>query len=243
MKYPQNAQSSLPQFILFLNRPNLQAGDKFYMEILRIPEVLSCLRQYKDILNENEIDIPLWLYGLTHKLKILDSKPKFSVLGFIISLGLFDRWTARHGCPQYIVGSDPVMSVISGEISFEEQALLLSRGRFQDSGRLALYQARSSYLAKEKRDFCLLGLKRRQESSSLKEILLSLKQKIKKEGRELDCIFQFLTPHEREFTDRLQGMDIFPEDFLEEDADLNWLWPAWKRSQIQRPRSGRAKIC
>ena len=242
MKAPKNLQTPSSPTVLFLNRACVPPNDRFYTEIFRVPEILSCLRQYRDVLNDNEIDIPVWLYCLSQTFKTnLSSRPSPSIMGFIISLGLFDRWTERHGTPQYILGSGPVMSVICGEISFEEQALLLSRGQFQNSTSLSLYEARSPYRIGGRREFCLLGLKKRQESKSLKEILLSLRQKIENKG--LDGTFQFLTPHEEEFMDRLQAMGIFPEDFLEEDAGLNWLWPTWKRSQIhQRLKPGSAKI-
>ena len=218
--------------ILILNKPNVITDNNFYMEVFRIPEVLNRLRQYREVLNENEINIPIWVYCLTQDIKSLMGSPQPFVLNFLISLGLFERYTAKKGWPHYIVGFDPLMSLITGEISFEEQALLLTNGYCQESKGLQLYQA-SSYYNKQTGAFCLTSLKRKQRSNSLEEILISVKQKFKKNENFSDWTFQFLSPHEEKFMDDLKSHNIFAKDFLEWDQALKWLWPMWKKTQMQ----------
>ena len=228
--------------ILILNKPNVITDNNFYVDVFRVPEVLNRLRQYREILNENDMNIPIWVYCLTQDIKSLMGSPQPFVLNFLISLGLFDRYIARKGWPQYILGSDPLISVIACEISFEEQALLLTNGYCQESRELQLYQA-SSYYNNETGSFCLTSLKRKQKSRSLKEVLIRLKQKNKKDEIITDLVFQLLSPHEEDFMDQLMSYGLFPKDFLEWDQDLNWLWPIWKRTQMQFLRSKSAQIC
>ena len=228
--------------VLILNRPYVITDNNFYVEIFRIPEVLNRLRQYREILSENDLNIPIWVYCLTQDIKSLMGSPQPFVLNFLISLGLFDRWIARNGWPQYIMGFDPLMSVIVGEISFEEQALLLSNGYCQESRKLQLYQA-SSYYNNQTGSFCLTNLKKKQVGHSLKEVLVCLKQKFQKDKNQIDWFFQLLSPHEEDFIDDLSSYGVFPKDFLERDQALKWLWPIWKKTQMQCLRKKPAQIC
>ena len=188
------------------------------------------------------MQIPLWVYCLTQDIKSLMGSPQPFVLNFLINLGLFERWIAKNGWPQYIVGSDPLMSVIAGEISFEEQAVLLSNGYCQESTKIQLYQA-SSYYNNHTGSFCLTNLRKRQISHSLKEILIYLKQTFKKNENWTDWFFQLLSPHEESFMDDLKSYGLFPRDFLERDQALKWLWPIWKKTQMQHLKKHLAQIC
>ena len=228
--------------ILILNRPNVITSNNFYVEVFRIPEVLSRLRQYREVLNENDMNIPIWVYCLTQDIKSLMGSPQPFVLNFLINLGLFDRWIARNCWPQYIIGSDTLMSVITGEISFEEQALLLSNGYCQESGEQQLYKA-SSYYNSQTGSFCLTNLRKKQVSRYLKEILVHLKQELKTDEDGADLYFQLLAPHEEGFIEKLKSYGVFPKDFLEKDQALKWLWPIWKRTQMQILKDKPAQIC
>ena len=228
--------------VLILNRPHVITDNNFYIEIFRIPEVLNRLRQYREILNENDMNIPIWVYCLTQDIKSLVGSPQPFVLHFLVSLGLFDRYTSRNGWPSYIIGSDPLMSLIAGEISFEEQVLLLTNGYCQESGELQLYQA-SSYYNNKTGSFCLTSLKRRGRGPSLKEILINLQEKFKKNEDFTDWAFQLLSPHEDDFMDDLKSYGIFSKDFLEWDQGLKWLWPLWKRTQMKHLKKQPAQIC
>ena len=228
--------------VLILNRPNVITDNNFYVDVFRIPEVLNHLRQYREILNENEMRIPVWVYCLTQDIKSLMGSPQPFVLNFLINLGLFERWIAKNGWPQYIVGSDPLISVIAGEISFEEQALLLSNGYCQESGKIQLYKA-NSYYNSQTGSFCLTSLKKKRISNSLKEILVSLKQNLKKDDNWADWSFQLLSPHDESFMDQLKSYGLMPKDFLEGDQSLKWLWPIWKRTQMQYAKKQPAQIC
>lgn len=228
--------------ILILNRPNVITDNNFYVEIFRVPEVLNRLRQYREILHENDMNIPIWVYCLTQDIKSLMGSPQPFVLNFLISLGLFDRYTAKNGWSQYIIGSDPLMSLIASEISFEEQILLLTNGYCQDGDRLQLYQA-CSYYNHQTGSFCLTSLKRKQTHNSLREILLGLQKKLKKEEDFSDLNFQLLAPHEEDFMNDLKSYGIFPREFLESDQSLKWLWPIWKRTQMQSLKRESAQIC
>lgn len=221
-----------PKSVLILNPPNVITDDNFYVEVFRVPEVLNRLRQYREILNENDINIPIWVYCLTQDIKSLRGSPQPFILNFLINLGLFDRWTSKNGWARYIIGSDPLMSVIAGEISFEEQCLLLSNGYCQASGKLQLYQA-SSYYNNQTGSFCLTSLKKKCIKPSLKEIIFHLKKKIKQERDPSAYFFQLVSPHEEVFMEALKSYGLEPIDFLERDQALKWLWPIWKKTQMQ----------
>ena len=240
MTKPNNLYES--KSVLILNRPNVITDNNFYVEVFRIPEVLNQLRQYREILNENDMQVPVWVYCLTQDIKSLMGSPQPFVLNFLINLGLFERWIAKNGWPQYIAGSDPLISVIAGEISFEEQVLLLSNGYCQESGKIQLYQA-SSHYNNQTGSFCLTNLRKRRISHSLKDILLYLKQNLKADESWADWSFQLLSPHEEGFMEDLKSYGVFPKDFLEGDPSLKWLWPIWKRTQMQYLKKRPAQIC
>ena len=158
-------------------------------------------------------------------------------------MGFFDRYVSKKGWPHYILGTDPLISVVAGEASFEEQALLLTNGYCQESKELQLYQA-SSYYNDKTGSFYLTNLKRMERSLSLKRILSLLRQKNNVEEEVFtDLTFQLLSPHEEEFNDTLKSHGLFPQEFLEWDQDLKWLWPRWKRVQMQVLRKRLAQTC
>ena len=230
------------QSVLIFNKPNVITDNNFYMDVFRIPEVLNRLRQYRDILNENGMSIPIWVYCLTQDIKSLMGSPQPSVLNFLINLGLFDRYIAKRGWPQYILGSDPIISVVTCEISFEEQVLLLTNSRCHESGELQLYRARS-YFNRQTGSFCLTSLKREQKSHSLKEILLCLEKRFKTDEELSEWAFQMLSPHEGALMDGLKSNGLFPREFLEWDQGLKWLWPIWKRTQMQFSKNQPVPLC
>ena len=216
--------------ILILNQPHLIKEDQFYFQLFRVPEVLSRLKQYREALNKNNINIPLWVYNLTQDLKIFTEGHKPFVLNFLISLGFFDRYIAYNGWPRYIIGSNPLMSVLVGNISFEEQVLLLSHGYCYSSSKLQLYHA-SSFYNIQTDSFHLNSLKKEPVGGSMRELLQYFRAKLKKDWKE--CFFQLLSPHGEEFTAQLADQGVFARDFLEFDSSLKWLWPDWKKSQLQ----------
>ena len=228
--------------VLILNKPNVITDNNFYVEMFRIPEVLNRLRQYREVLNENNIRIPIWVYCLTQEIKSLMGSPQPLVLNFLINLGLFDRYTAKQGWPSYMIGADPLVSVLAGEISFEEQALLLTKDYYQEGKEMQLYQA-SSYYNNHTGSFHLTSLKRKQRSVVLKDIVTYLQKKLKKNEDFTDWTFQWLSPHEDVFGENFKSYGIFPKDFLEKDQDLNWLWPLWKKTQMRFLRKNSAQIC
>ena len=217
--------------VLILNRPQVPINSKLYMEMVRIPEVLSRLRQYREILNKNDMYVPVWLYCLIQDIRSLKGSPQFYILSFLINMGLFDRWIARSGWPHYFIGSDPLISTVTGEISFEEQVLLLNRGYEQSLPQFQLYKA-ASYYNRQTASFCLTQLKRKKASYSLKDILVYFREKVQKEECIEEWVFQLLAPHELDIMEGLETCGVFPKDFLEKDQELKWLWPVWKKSQI-----------
>ena len=145
---------SYKQEILILNEFYTNKESKFYFQLFRISEVLSRLKQYRDVLNEKGITIPIWVYSLIQDLKISTKSYNPFALNFLISMGLFDRYISYKGWPDYIIGSDPLMSVIIGEVSFEEQVLFLNYGYSESSSKLKLYKT-SSYYNSQLDSFCL----------------------------------------------------------------------------------------
>ena len=75
-------KSSLTKSVLILNRPHVITENNFYIDIFRIPEVLNRLRQYREILSENNMNIPIWVYCLTQDIKSLMGSPQPYVLNF-----------------------------------------------------------------------------------------------------------------------------------------------------------------
>ena len=223
-------QKSIKKDILILNQPYIVTDDPFYFQLFRIPEILNRLKQYREVLNENDITIPLWVYNLTQDLKILTEGRQSFILDFLVNLGFFDRYISHSGWPQYIIGSDPLISVLVGEISFEEQALLLSHGYCQNSSKNQLYQV-SSYYNTHTGSFYLNSLKKMPVGHTVKEFLEYLKTYLKQDWGE--WFFQMLSPHEEEFMNGLKSKGIFVKDFLESDSSLKWLWPSWKKIQLQ----------
>ena len=217
--------------ILILNQPYISKEDHFYFQLFRIPEVMNRLKQYREILNENDITIPLWVYSLTQDLKILtESSQQPFILNFLINLGFFDRYISCNGWPQYIIGSDPLISVIVGEVSFEEQILLMSHGYCHESAKVQLYQV-SSYYKRQTGSFYLNNIKKLKPADTLEDCLKFFKVRLKKDWG--NWFFQLLSPHEEEFMVELRTKGIFARDFLESDSSLKWLWPSWKKVQLR----------
>ena len=227
----KNLAAAYKQETLILNRTRFSKSDSFYFELFRIPEVLNRLKQYKEILNENDIKIPFWVYNLTENFKIYtEGGNQVYLTHFLISLGLFDRYLSKNGWPKYIIGKDPLISVILGETSFEDQILILTKGYCQESQGLELYES-SSYYNIRTGTFHLTGLKRKQLNSDVSSIITYIKKNI---DSTWDSSFQFLTPHTDQFMQDLESKGIFAKDFLGSDSSLKWLWPIWKRNQIKQ---------
>ena len=219
------------QDVLILNKGCLSKNDSFYFELFRIPEILSRLKQYREVLTENDINIPFWVYNLSENLKIhTEGGNKDYLLNFLISLGFFDRYVSRNGWPKYIVGVDPLISLVLGEISFEEQILLLTKGYCQESSKLQLYEVFSYYNIKTG-FFSLTKLNKIEAGYSIEDIAGYIKENV---GDSYDYFYQLLSPHSEEIMRDLRSKGIFPKDFLEADTSLKWLWPKWKRDQINR---------
>lgn len=227
----KNLAATYKQETLILNSTQFSKSDSFYFELFRIPEVLNRLKQYKEILNENDIKIPFWVYNLTENFKIYTEGGNQAYLThFLISLGLFDRYLSKNGWPKYIIGKDPLTSVILGETSFEDQILILTKGYCQESQGLQLYES-SSYYNIRTGSFHLTGLKRKQLNSDISSIMTYIKKHI---DSTWDSSFQLLTPHTDKFMQDLESEGVFVKDFLGSDPSLKWLWPIWKRNQIKQ---------
>ncbi|MCZ0932427.1 MAG: hypothetical protein OXJ52_04665 [Oligoflexia bacterium] len=217
--------------ILILNKAYTVKDSHFYFQLFRIPEVLNRLKQYREALNDKDINIPIWVYSLIQDLKILTEGGHQSfILNFLINLGFFDRYISYNGWPQYIIGSDPLMSVLVGEVSFEEQVLLLSHGYSQNSSKLQLCQV-SSYYDTQTDSFCLNDLKKVKAGRTMEEFLEYFKTHLKLDWG--NWFFQLLSPHEEEFMTELKSKGVFARDFLEVDSSLKWLWPSWKKVQLK----------
>ena len=217
--------------ILIVNKAYLVKDSHFYFQLFRIPEVLNRLKQYRKVLSDQDISVPLWVYSLIQDLKILtESSHQSFILNFLINLGFFDRYISYNGWPQYIIGSDPLMSVLVGEVSFEEQVLLLSHGYSHNSSKLQLYKV-CSYYDSHIDSFCLNDLKKIQVGDTMEEFLEYFKTSLKMDWE--DWFFQLLSPHEEGVMVDLKSKGVFAKDFLEVDSSLKWLWPSWKRTQLQ----------
>ncbi len=221
------------QTVLVLNKPSLLTDSDFYASVFRIPETLSRLRQYRELLSQNNINIPVWVYCLTQNIRSLAGSPQPAVLDFLARLGLFDRYVARCGWPDYMIGSDPLIGLIAGETAFEEQALLLTRRRCAPSREWLLYKV-NSYYNRDTGSFCLTSLKQKQLSCRLRDILRFLKD----DGAEEERVFQFLAPHDEGLEGDFHSLGISPMHFLESDRSLKWLWPLWRKAKMSG-RSGR----
>lgn len=219
--------------VLILNTPSSLKEDNFYISMFRIPEVLNRLRQYREILSENNLNIPVWVYCITQEVKSLTGSPKVSVLNLIVSLGLFDRYIAKQGWPHYLVGFNPLMSIITGEDTFEEAALMLTAGHSDSCGELFLYKV-SSYINSKTETSYLTSLKKVRGACSLEKIMSYLGNRY--EGGEADQVVQFLGPNEQELKQRIESFNLYVQDFLEGDEGLRWLWPLWKKTQIRNWR-------
>ena len=156
--------------VLVLNTPSSLKENNFYINMFRIPEVLNRLRQYREILSENDLNIPVWVYCITQDVKTLTGSPRTSVLNLIVSLGLFDRYVAKQGWPHYLVGFNPLMSIITGEDTFEETALMLTASHSDSCGELFLYKV-SSYINSKTNTSYLAGMKKIRGSCSLEKIM------------------------------------------------------------------------
>ena len=218
---------------LILNTPSLLKEDNFYINILRIPEVLSRLRQYREILSENDLDIPIWVYCITQNGKSLKEGPEISVLSLIVSLGLFDRYLAKQGWPQYFVGLNPLVSIIAGEDTFEEVVLALASGCYKSQSSLFLYKV-NSYINSKTNTSYLTSLKKLHSSASLEKTMDYLGNRYEEDEIEKERIVQFLGPNEQKLKQRVEEfLDLYVHDFLEGDEGLRWLWPLWKKTQIR----------
>ena len=216
--------------ILVLNKAYISKSNSFYFKLFRIPEILNCLAQYREILHKKGLNVPLWIYSLLKDLKVLTEGHQPVILNFLINLGLLNRYISFNGWPQYIIGSDPLMSVILGKVSFEEQVLLLSHGYSKNRSKLQLYQV-SSYYHKQTDSFYLNGFKKQPAGHSMEEFLEYFEFHLKSDLK--NWFFQLLSPHEERLKDELESKGVLVRDFLEFDSSLKWLWPSWKKVQLK----------
>lgn len=218
--------------ILILNRPAVLNRNDFYINICKIPEVLSRLCQYRELLSDNEITIPLWVYYMTQDLgNIKGVLPQPAILNFIVNLGLFDRYISKKGWPDYMTGTQPLISAVTGEESFEGISLLLTHGYKWNEEDFSLYKVHSYYNTKTNSS-ALTSLKKINEFSSFNRVLDRLSQYERRDS----LVFQLLSPNEQHLKYQLESLHLTVRDFLEEDEGLRWLWPLWKRAQLAGDR-------
>ena len=220
--------------VLVINKHYACKDYQFYFKLFRVPEILNHLKQYREILHESGISVPIWVYSLMQNLKVLTEDHQTAVLNFLINLGLFDRYIFYKGWPEYIIGSDPFISVIAGKVSFKEQALLFSHGYSQDSPKLQLYKV-SSYYNEQVDEFCLNSLKKEKTSYNLEELLDYLKFYLQQDWE--NWSFQLISPHNEQTMQELKSKSAVVKDFLEFDSSLKWLWPTWKKVQLESLRN------
>ena len=213
---------------MVVNKPSVLTRNNFYISIFKIPEVLNRLRLYRQLLQKHHINIPIWVYCLTQDIKTLRGTPHPEVVNFLVSLGLFDRYVSKKGWPDYLIGSHPFASVVSGESTFEDMALNLSKPSYNYEEDLFLMKTKSYYDSRIK-NYCLTSLKFQMQSIELESILEFID---KDRDEDSPFIYQLLNPHETEFFYILKSFSIYPREFLEWDSELKWLWPIWKKTQI-----------
>ncbi len=212
--------------VLILNKPQILTKNNFYIKLFKVPEVLNRLRQYRELLSQNDINIPVWVYCLTQDITTLRGTPQTEVVHFLVSMGLYDRYTSKMGWSDYILGSSSLISVISGENSFENELLDLTVHR-KSQHILSLIKTKSYYNTRTKK-FCLTSLKVKMQSYSFKDIL----EHLESDEEVVSKIYRFLCPHEDALLNYMKSIDISPRDFLEYDGNFRWLWPIWKRTQL-----------
>ena len=225
-------ETSRQQTLLLLNKPQVLTENDFYTNLFKIPEVFNRLRNYRELLSKNSIDVPIWVYCLTQDITTLKGTPQTQIVYFLISMGLYDRYILKSGWPDYILGSEPLISVISNESTFENEALNLTIGR-KNQKQLSLLSLKSYYNEKMKK-YYLTNLKLEASSYSFKNIIQSLN---KKKGGSTNFIYRFLSPHQDNLLNYMKSLNVVPRDFLEYDQDLSWLWPTWKKTQLHYSNS------
>ena len=213
--------------VLILNRPAVLNRNDFHLSLCKIPEVLSRLCQYRELLSDNEMNIPLWVYCMTQNLKEMKDVPQPAIFNFIVNLGLFDRYIAKQGWPDYIIGYRPLISAVTGEESFEGISMLLTHGYKWNEEDFSLYKVHSYYNTKTDMS-SLTSLKKVNVSPFFRKILDGLFQ----EESNNSLVFQLLSPNEQHLRYQLESLRLIVRDFLEDDAGLKWLWPLWKRAQL-----------
>ncbi len=217
--------------ILVLNKPQILTRNDFYIQLFKVPEVLSRLRQYRELLFQNNINIPIWVYCLTQDITTLRGTPQTEVAHFLVSMGLYDRYISKMGWPDYILGPSLLISVLSDSRSFEDEILNLTNDHQIHQQNLSLIKIKSYYDNKTKK-FCLTNLKNKMNSCSFKSILEYVDQDLNKDQKMGNQIYRFLCPHENSLEDYMKSIGVSTRDFLEYDEDLKWLWPLWKRTQL-----------
>ena len=216
--------------ILILNPPTLSHQNDLCVSLCKIPEVLSRLCQYRELLTDNEMDIPFWVYCMTQNMKSVKGRDIPPVLNFLIGLGLFDRFLSKQGWPDYIIGTKPLVSVALGEESFEGVALLLTRDfQWNEEGmRFFLYKS-LSYFNTDTHTSSLSSLKNIFSSPYMANALKIVTQMEMRDS----LVFQLLSPGGQNLKYHLKSLRMAVKDFLEEDSGLKWLWPLWKKIQLE----------
>lgn len=215
--------------ILILNKPYV-LGDLLCRNIFKVPEILNRLRQYREVLYKNGVNVPVWVYCITQDIRTLKEPAQMEVVYFLVSLGLWDRLLSREGWPNYLLSAKTIASVIEDENLFQEQSLILAKNARLpiDTDPYILQKAQSFYNSKTE-SFQLTKLKQSNQFLTLKEGVIALVN----QKSEHNKVYQFLAPHNSQTLDELLSINIEPRDFLQGDQDLKWLWPDWRRAQIK----------
>ena len=217
--------------ILILNRPVSLKESDFYM--FRIPEVFNRLRRYREILSEKSLKTPPWVYNITKEESHPSASSNRLVLSLIIGLGLFDRSVARHGWPKYLAGGAPMISIVTGQRTFESVILALAEKREEDTQTIFLYQT-GSFINRPTNAPYLSRLKRVRSFASIRALASYLKTLLEAAQQP---VVQFLSPNEERLAKELQPLCPCIQDFLESDVGLRWLWPIWKKAQLKNLKS------
>ena len=149
------------------------------------------------------------------------NKPEIQALNFLVSLGLFSRFVKKQAWPHYILGTDSLLSVISKKTSFTQQMLTLTHDAGLKVENFSLYKIVSTQNS--------IKMKLIATHPSLKEVLTIFSKTNKDE-----IICKFLNPNARPLRQHIESLNFSVKDFLEQDEELRWLWPAWQRFQIDK---------
>lgn len=208
--------------VLILNTPFLLSYNDFYMNFFRVPEIFNRIKQYREILKKHDLSIPVWVYCSTENVKNLKGTPRISVLNFLASLGLLDRYIKKQGWPSHVIGAKFLVSSFLSQDDFEKWALYFTHNNYAVLNKLALYK---SHFFLPKVSFS--HLEHAHESSSMEDLIVAL-------DPSSSLFFQLIAPNDQKVKNVLKGLNV--GHFLERDPELRWLWPVWKKNEISYKR-------